>query len=469
MKHSTDLTREITDKRELVQWLEEGCKPETGPLRVGVENEKIVFNKNTLEPPPYDGPSGIGTLLEGFEKFGWVRENGDDQKLTGLKRGGASISLEPSGFLELSGTPVTSIHEISTELDQHIREAVEVGDGMGLGFLALGFHPMLSADRMPHMPSERAENMVGEASKSGVLSIHTALQTAAAQVSLDFTSEEDMRQKLRVSLSLQPIVVAMFANSPFSEGAPSGYLSYRSHANHNSFGGRYGFMLPVAFEDGFGFERYVDYALSLPLFGVFRGQHYIDVPNTPFVAYLSSKDHAAAGQPMTMNDWVDHLNSIWPEVRLRRSLEMRGADSNSPEMIKALAAFWTGLLYDNAALDQAVQMVKDWTAEDREYLRAQTPKTALQTPFLGTTVQDFAKNALMLSYQGLKNRAQKLPGGVDETAYLKPLFEIVQSGITPAQKLLKGYEGPWQGDVKKVFEAARYKAPSRKFSRGLAP
>lgn len=456
------MTREITDKRQLVQWLQDGCKPEAAPLLIGAENEKIVFRKDTLEPPAYDGPAGIGALLQGFEKFGWVRENVEGEKVTGLKRGGASISIEPSGFLELSGTPAMNVHQIAAELDQHIREAVEIGDGLGLGFLALGFHPLFSADHMPHMPSERAENMLGAMRRNKDLSIHIPMQTAAAQISLDYTSEEDMRQKLRVSLSLQPVVSAVFANSPFVEGAPSGYLSYRSHVSHNSFGGRYGFMLPVAFESGFGFERYVDYALALPLLGVFRGQHYVDVPRAPFASYLNGKDHAAAGQPVTMNDWVDHLSSIWPEVRLRRSLEMRGADSGSPEMLKALAAFWAGLLYDKASLDQAWQMVKDWTAEDREYLRGQTPQTGLQTPFLGTTVQEFARNALMLSYQGLKNRAQKLPGGVDETAYLRPLLEIVQSGVAPAQKLLKAYAGSWQGDVKKVFEAARYKAPRRR-------
>ena len=470
-KASKVRSKSIENIQQLSDWLESGCTP-ANDLLIGTENEKIIFDTKTFNPPAYKDKKGnhnISELLKGLsDQFGWkkVDEYGkeiDDQGVfVGLIRDEASISLEPAGQLELSGAPLKTVHETAEELDQHLLELDIVGKDLGLDLIGLGYHPTHNKENMPIMPKSRYklfQDYFIEKQFTGGLEMLFCTNTV--QVNLGFSSEEDMVKKLRVGLSLQPIVAALFANSPFLEGKPSGYLSYRSHLNHNLLGGRYGFMLPVAFDDDFGFEKYTEFALKdIPLLGVYRGGEFKGADDALFSEFMEGKLKACPGDKATMSDWVDHLNCIWPEVRLRQFLEMRGADCGPAEMIKALPALWVGLLYDDTALDQAYEMVKDWTEEDRDYLRTMTPLKALDTPFMGTKVKEIAQNCLALSEQGLKNRAIQNKSGVDESVYLAPLHEIAGSGRTLAQRLLDKYDNEWKGDLKHLFNQYSFRANS---------
>lgn len=454
----------IKDVKELAKWLEDGCTP-AKDLLVGVENEKIVFNTNTLEAAEYDGDKGLRRLLEMLrDSYGWksVEEAG---RLIGLEKNNSSLSLEPAGQFELGGAPLKNVHENAAELRRHLEEVHNVVGPIDLAMMGIGFHPVQSREDLPCVPKSRYENFADLfQSKNFLSAMDMMTSTCTCQVNLGFTSEEDMVKKLRVGLALQPIAVALFANSPFANGKPTGYLSYRSHVIQNNVDGRYGFMLPVAFEEDFGFERYADYALNeMPLLGVYQDEIFVGALGSHFKDFMEGKLDICPGQKATMQDWENHLNCIWPEVRLRRFLEMRGADCGPEEMINALPAFWVGLLYDDHALDQAYEMIKDWTEEDREYLRSMTPMQALQTPFLGTTVQEIAKNVLALSDAGLKNRNIKNEKGQDERIYLEPLHEIAQSGRTLAQRLLEKYENEWNRDITKIFDEYRMDKKSKIF------
>jgi glutamate--cysteine ligase len=329
---------------------------------------------------------------------------------------------------------------------------------MNIDLLALGFHPTHKGDDLPMVPKSRYRAWKKYIKENDVKGgIDGLFCTSTVQVNLGYESEEDMVKKLRVALALQPIAVALFANSPFVEGQPSGEQSHRSHLIHNYMNGRYGFMLPVAFEEGFGFEKFVDYALNeMPMMGLYKDGVFIDAKGGMFSDFMEGKLAASPGQKATFADWENHLNTIWPEVRLRRFLEMRGADNGPAEMIKALPAFWVGLLYDKQSLDTAYEMIRDWTEEDRDYLRAQTPITGLQTPFMGTTVQDIAKNCLALSEAGLKRRDIRDEHGNDESVYLAPLHEIAESGMNLAQRLLEKFHNAWGGDIKPLFKEQSY-------------
>lgn len=449
----------IESKQELIEWFEQGCTPADKRL-IGVEHEKPPFYLADNAPVPFKGQNGRAGIEDFIAKMvnekGWNPAAPENGVVLSVEKGNRNWTFEPAGQMELGGAPLKNVHQNAKETDDTIKEAVEVTGELGYGMLAMGFHPTHLAKDLPLMPKSRYEALFDWfEQKKFPTAADVASGTATVQVNMGYQSEEDMVKMLRVSLSLQPIAVAMFATSPFAEGKPTGYQSYRSHLLYNNMGGRYGFMLPIAFDDGFGFEMFADYALhTMPMLGVYKGNVFVDAKGAMFQDFIDGKLDILPGQKATLGDWQNHLNTIWPEVRVRRFLEMRGTDVGPQEMIKALPAFWVGLLYDKQALDEAYDMVKDWTAQDRDYLRIMTPQHGLQTPFMNgtTTVQEIAQNALAIAGKGLKRRAVLNAQGEDEAVYLEPLREIVTSGRNWAQRLEEKFNGEWQGDIRHAFD-----------------
>ncbi|WP_342359214.1 glutamate--cysteine ligase [Terrarubrum flagellatum] len=448
-------TTPIRARDELVAWFEKGCKTD-GELLAGAEHEKFPFYVVNRSPVPYE-PHGIHAILDGLaERTGWTPIMEDDHPI-GLfdSKGGGAISLEPGGQFELSGAPLPTAHAIDQETQKHLADVKAVAGPLGIGFLALGMSPIWTRAETPVMPKRRYEIMRNYMPKVGSLGLDMMFRTSTVQVNLDFTSEADMVRKLRVSLALQPIATALFANSPFTEGTLNGFKTKRSEIWRDTDNDRSG-MLPFAFEDGMGFERYVDYALDVPMYFVKRGDEYHDVTGASFRDLLHGKLRQLPGEAATISDWANHLSTIFPEVRLKRYLEMRGSDVGPAPMIPALAAFWMGLFYDSVALDQAWQIAKDWTADERQKLRDDVPKLALQATIQGRSVRDIARDVLQLSRDGLKRRAKLDSLGRNETRFLSPLDNIITANETQAERLIKLFNSEWKGDVARVFDAMAY-------------
>jgi len=443
----------ITDKVQLIEHLAAGSKP-VSAWRIGTEHEKFAYRLEDLRPLPYEGDQGIGAVLAGLRRFGWeaVEESG---RTIALRRGAASVTLEPGGQVELSGEPLETIHQTCDELHRHLEEMRTVCESLGVGLLGLGFQPKWRRDEIPWMPKGRYEIMGPYMRKKGSLGLDMMLRTCTVQVNLDFGSEADMVQKFRVGLALQPVATALFANSPFTDGQPNGYLSYRSHIWTDTDPDRTG-ILPFVFEDGMGFERYVDHALDVPMYFVYRDGRYIDVSGQSFRDFMAGRLPALPGEVPNLSDWADHLTTLFPEVRLKQYLEMRGADGGPWRRICALPALWVGLLYDTTALGAAWDLVKDWGAEDHAALRAEVPRSALATNFRGGTVLDLAREVLAIARDGLQRRALADGFGDNETHFLDALMEIAESGRTPAEELLESFAGRWRGSVDPVFREYAY-------------
>ncbi|MFC0679512.1 glutamate--cysteine ligase [Lysobacter korlensis] len=443
----------IEGRAQLVEYLASGVRPKDD-WRIGTEHEKFGFRFDDLQPPTFDGERGIEALLRGLTRFGWgpVDEHG---RTIALTRDGASVSLEPAGQLELSGAPLQTLHETCMEASSHLREVREVAEPMGLGFLGMGFQPKWRRDEMPWMPKGRYKIMREYMPKVGSLGLDMMTRTCTVQVNLDVESEADMVKKFRVALALQPIATALFADSPFTEGKPNGFLSYRSHIWSDTDAGRTG-MLDFVFEDGFGYERYTDYLLDVPMYFVYRDGQYIDASGQSFRDYLEGRLPAYPGQRPTLQDWADHSTTAFPEVRLKKYLEMRGADSGPWNRICALPAFWVGLLYDQTALDAAWDLVKDFSRDERHALRDGVPREAMNLRFRSGTVRDLAREALKISTHGLERRGNLNSRGADETVHIEPLLEIIQTGQTPAERKLELFHGPWGGRIDPVFREFAY-------------
>ena len=437
----------------LAAHLAAGCKP-ASEFRIGAEHEKFPFRVGSDAPVPYDGEGGIFALLSGLERFGWeeVREG---ETLIGLHRGGANVSLEPGGQFELSGAPLETIHDIHEETVQHLAEVRVVGQELGLGFLGVGFTPLWLRQDVPVMPKGRYKIMRAYMPKVGKLGLDMMFRTCTVQANLDFASEADMVLKFRTSLALQAVVTALFASSPFREGRPSGLLSTRAEVWTDTDPHRTG-LLDFVFEDGFGFETYTRWALDVPMYFVKREGRYIDVAGRSFRKFIAGELAELPGERATMKDWSDHITTMFPEVRLKTYLEMRGADCGPLHMLSALPALWAGVLYDDAALAAAWDLCKTWTSEDRHGLRADAARTGLKGQVAGRPVQDVAKDLLAIAREGLRRRARSREGLIDETAYLAPLDEIADSGVTIADRLLELYHGPWRGEVRNVFDEMAY-------------
>jgi glutamate--cysteine ligase len=446
----------IADKAQLVGFLAKGAKPRSD-WRIGTEHEKFPFLTDSLRPVSYEGDRSIRSLLEGLrQRFGWnpVME-GDKLIALSDPRGGGSITLEPGGQFELSGAPLETLHDTCEEVHDHLDQVREVGDALGIGFLGLGVSPRWILAETPMMPKGRYQIMASYMKRRSPRGLDMMFRSCTVQVNLDFSSEADMVKKMRVSLALQPVVTALFANSPFLEGKPNGYKSYRSEIWRYTDPDRTG-MLPFVFETGFGFERYVDYALDVPMYFVYRDGVYHDVSGESFRNFLEGKLPQLPAVTPTMKDWSDHLTTIFPEVRLKNYLEMRGADSGPWRRLCALPAFWTGLLYDQGSLDAAWDLVKHWSAEDRQNLRDAVPREALMAKVKGRVVREIAREILGYSRAGLSARGRKGCKGRDESSFLDVLDEIVERGLTPADDLLALYRGRWNENIDCVFRDFAY-------------
>jgi glutamate--cysteine ligase len=441
---------------QLAEYLAEGCKPKDD-WRIGTEHEKFGYRKDTLLPLPYDGPRSIKAMLEGLrDRYGWdpIEEQGH---IIGLVKDGANVSLEPGGQLELSGAPLATIHQTCDEVNEHLREVHTIADEIGAGFIGLGAAPIWSHEQMPMMPKGRYRLMTDYMGRVGTHGTQMMYRTCTVQVNLDFASEADMVQKFRVALALQPVATALFANSPFFDGKVNGFKSWRSRIWRDLDAARTG-MLPFAFEDGMGFERYVDYALDVPMYFVYRDGKYIDALGQSFRDFMKGELPALPGEKPTLSDWADHLTTIFPEARLKKFIEMRGADGGPWRRLCALPALWVGLLYDQSALDAAWDLVKGWDAETREGLRVAASVSALQAEAGGVKMHDLAREVLAIAEAGLKARAMPGAGGMvpDETHFLNALQESVESGSVPADELLEHYNGDWNGDLTRIYGAYSY-------------
>ena len=453
-REDTNQSPPIESKDDLIAWLAAGCKPPE-QWRIGTEHEKFVFNTVDCTPVPYEGPTGINALMRSMiECCGWqpIEEAGN---IIALKKApgiaGGNISLEPGGQFELSGAPLATVHETCAETGAHLREVLRVGEPLGIGFLGLGFSPKWTLAETPLMPKPRYGIMMDYMPKVGSRGLDMMFRTTTIQVNLDFSDEADMVKKLRVALALQPIATALFASSPFTEGKPNGFKSMRSEVWRDTDPNRTG-ILPFAFEDGMGFERYVDYALKVPMYFVYRNGHYIDAAGGCFGDFLNGELAQLRGEIPTLDDWSDHLTTLFPEVRLKRFLEMRGADGGRWDRICALPALWVGLLYDQDALSSAYDLISDWSVAEIQTLRDEVPRDGLATAFRDTTLQTIAGEVLRIARRGLEARARLSDDGQDETKFLAALEDIVASGRSVADDLLALYHGRWQGRVEPIFE-----------------
>ncbi|PZX11403.1 glutamate--cysteine ligase [Palleronia aestuarii] len=446
----------IERRAQLVEYMESGCKPPEA-WRIGTEHEKFGYCKDTLKPLPYEGERSIHAVLSGLrDKFGWapVEEAG---KLIGLEKDGANVSLEPGGQLELSGAPLETIHATCDEVNDHLAQVKAVADGIGVGFIGLGAAPHWSHEDMPLMPKGRYKLMDGYMQRVGTHGTQMMRRTCTVQVNLDFSSEEDMVKKLRVAIALQPVATALFANSPFFEGRTNGHKSWRSRVWRDLDADRTG-MVPFVFDDGFGFEAWADYALDVPMYFVYRDGKYIDALGQSFRDFLKGELPALPGEKPTLGDWADHLTTLFPEARIKKFIEMRGADGGPWRRLCALPAFWVGLMYDAEALDAAWTLCRGWDAETREALRVAASVDGLQARVGEIDMHALARDCVAISERGLKARARPGAGGLipDETHFLNALKESVESGRTPADDLLAEYRDSWNGDLTRIFEAHSY-------------
>lgn len=443
----------ITDARDLVAWLESGCKPRE-QWRIGTEHEKFGFRSDDLSALPFDGDRGVEAVLRGLAAFDW-EPVGEHGSVIALRHGGGSVTLEPGGQLELSGDLLDNLHQTCDEVNGHLAQVKAVAEPLRLGFIGMGFHPLHTRDAIPWMPKDRYRIMRAYMPRVGSLGLDMMKRTCTVQVNLDFSDEADMVAKFRASLALQPIATALFANSPFVEGKPSGYLSYRAHVWTDTDPDRTGLM-PWVFESGMGFERYVDWMLDVPMYFVRRNGEYIDAAGQSFRDFLAGRLPALPGEHPTLADWEDHLTTAFPEVRLKRYLEMRGADGGPWHRLCALPAFWVGLLYDADALAACLELTADWSHDDRERLRRDVAVKGLAAEIRGRSVRDIAAELLEAARRGLSNRKRLNGAGDDESGFLGALDQVVDSGLTPAEDKLRRYEDEWRGDISRLFAECAY-------------
>ena len=441
---------------QLAQYLADGCKPKAD-WRIGTEHEKFGYCKDTHKPLPFSGNRSIEAVLGGLrDRFGWapVTEGGF---LIGLEKDGANVSLEPGGALELSGAPVETIHQTCDEVNVHLAEVKSIADEIGVGFIGLGAAPAWSHDEMPLMPKGRYKLMDAYMDKVGTSGKMMMRRTCTVQVNLDFSSEPDMIQKMRVAIALQPVATALFANSPFFDGKPNGHKSWRARIWRHLDDARTG-MLPFVFDEDFGFERYVEYMLDVPMYFVYRDGKYVDALGQSFRDFLKGQLPALPGETPTLSDWADHLTTAFPEARLKQFIEMRGADGGPWRRLCALPAFWVGLTYDQEALDAAYDLCKDWDTETREQWRVAASVDGLQAKVGGQSMHDIARECINIAELGLKNRAMPGAGGMvpDETHFLNALKDSVETGKTPADELLEQYHGAWGGDLSTIYGEFSY-------------
>ncbi|VAW41182.1 Glutamate--cysteine ligase [hydrothermal vent metagenome] len=447
-------TQIIEHKSQLIDYIASGCKPKLD-WRVGTEHEKFGFDTKTLKPLGYHHKGGIGDILKGLkDKFGWRAEYEKDN-IIALFRNGCSVTLEPGGQLELSGAPLADIHATCLETALHLKEVKAVCEQYNSAFIGMGFQPVARKQDIEFMPKGRYKIMSAYMPKVGTLGLDMMKRTCTIQANLDYSSEADMVKKFRVSLALQPIATALFANSPFKNGKYNGFLSYRSHIWTDTDNARCG-TIPFVFESSMSFERYVDYMLDVPMYFAYRNGKYLDASGLSFKDFMLGELAILPGELPTMQDWEDHLTTAFPEVRLKKFLEMRGADGGPWRRICALPALWVGILYQQECLDAAWDLVKNWSNEDHQHLRDTVPKHGLCTKFKNGVVRDIALQMLKISRHGLEQRNILSQCGKDESIFLNPLQIIADTAVTPAERKLGKFHSVWNQDLKHLFEIYKY-------------
>ena len=447
----------IKDVGQLVEWLAKGAKP-AADWRIGTEHEKFLFHRDSLRPVAYDGDSGVEAMLNALckvigDKATPIIEKG---KIIGLKDGdGGSVSLEPGGQLELSGAPLSNLHQTCAETGRHLRHMRAVSSALGVGMLGIGFQPKWRRDDISWMPKGRYQIMRNHMPKVGTMGLDMMLRSCTVQVNLDYADEADMRRKFRTSLALQPIATALFANSPFKDGKPSGWLSGRAHVWTDTDNARCG-VPSCVFDPHFGYEQWIDYILDVPMYFLHRGEDYVDVAGKSFRDYLAGTLAGFEGEPPQMADFEDHITTAFPEVRLKQYLEMRGADSGSWANICALPAYWVGLLYCDEALAEAEDLVRDVGSDDVMAARLSVAKDGLRGKLGAHDVATLAKKTIDIASKGLRNRGIFDDGGDDESGFLQPLRKVIATQKTPAEVMLDLYHGDWAEDIDQVFTSNQY-------------
>lgn len=443
----------IESKDQLIDFIKSGEKNPAN-FKIGTEHEKFVFNLSNNRPVKYDGEKGIKDLLTSLEEFGWktIKEGNN---IIALSRsgalGGGSITLEPAGQFELSGAMLETVHETIKEIIDHKSQISLVGKKLDLGFLSLGFAPNWKREEMPVMPKERYQVMKRYMPTKGNHGLDMMFRSCTSQVNLDYSSEEDMIKKFRISLLAQPIVTALFANSPFKDGKLNNYKSYRSEVWKDTDPDRTG-ILPFVFKDNMGYESYVNYALEVPMYFIYRDGNYIDLAGSSFKDFIEGKLDKVSNYSATIEDWELHLTTIFPEVRLKTYLEMRGADAGGIAQICSLSAFWTGLLYNNDSLNKAGELFNDIDVAELAKVRNLVPKEGLNCAVGKYNVYNLASELIELSLQGLKSRNKLDIEGNDETKYLNPIIRIMKDKENSADKLIRKYNSEWNKDIMKIYE-----------------
>ncbi|MDP3263536.1 MAG: glutamate--cysteine ligase [Tabrizicola sp.] len=433
---------------QLAAYMASGSKPKD-QWRIGTEHEKFGWLTDTRAPLPYAGARSISVLFDELAtRYGWepVREGNN---VIGMTRNGANISLEPGGQFELSGAPLVSIHDIEAETREHLDEVKSIADPLGIKFMGIGAAPVWSHSEMPVMPKGRYRLMTDYMGRVGTHGTQMMYRTSTVQVNLDYASEADMVKKLRVALALQPVATALFASSPFFDGKVNGHKSWRSRIWRGLDDSRTG-MLPFAFEDGMGFQRYIDWVLDVPMYFVYRDGKYINALGQSFRDFLAGKLPALPGEKPTLSDFADHMTTVFPEARVKKYIEMRGADCGDFAHVVGLPAFWVGLMYDQGALDAAWDLVKGLDTETREGLRVAASVAGLQGEAGGVKLIDLARASVALSQAGLAAR------GLGEERHLAPLVEHVATGEVQADRWLQLYHGAWGGDLTPIYEASSF-------------
>ncbi len=453
-----ETSERITDKRQLIAYFSSAEKPKAKWL-IGCEHEKFPFRPSTLKPVNYDEPQGLRDLYTQMQRFGWqpIMEN---ENIIGLTRNRAAISFEPGGQVELSGAPLANLHELSAEIDQHLEEICQIGNELNIGFLGMGFHPTARREDIAWVPKGRYKIMREYMPKRGTLGLDMMLRTCTTQVNLDFSDEADMIKKFRVGLALQPIATALFATSPFKESKPSGFVSYRMNIWSDTDNDRSG-PIPFAFDESFGYERYTDYALDVPMYFVYRDGRYIDCAGQSFRDFMQGKLPALPGEIPNMTDWANHLTTLFPDVRLKKIIEMRGADVGPTPSIVALPSFWVGLLYDASALDAAWDMIKGWSVEEKQTLHDEVPRLGFNAEINGRKVVDIAYEAIVIAKEGLRRRAIRTKNGTDETHYLGWLLSLTKSRQTVSDQLMMQAKYSSDFKIATVFDSFRLLPPSK--------
>ncbi|CAD7699360.1 unnamed protein product [Ostreobium quekettii] len=445
VRASNQTTERILTKDDLLGYMQSGCKPRSR-WRIGTEHEKLGFNTADNRRINYEQISNVLRSLE--RRFGWQPIMEGDN-IIGVKLDGQSVTLEPGGQFELSGAPLETLHQTCGEVNSHLYQVKAIAEEMGISFLGIGFDPTWEQEDVPMMPKGRYKLMKSYMPTVGGLGLDMMFRSCTIQVNLDFESEKDMVEKFRIGLCLQPIATALFANSPFKERKPNGYLSWRSKIWTDTDAARCG-NLPFVFDEGFGFERYVEHALDVPMYFVYRNGTYVDCLGMSFRDFMEGKLPSLPGVYPTMDDFESHLSTLFPEVRLKKFLEMRGADGGPWKMICALPALWVGLLYDEEAQRQAADLVADWSRDDRDYLLEEVAKTGLRTPFRGRTVLDLSRDVVEIAKGGLLRR------GFDEASFLGELENVLDSGVCAADTLLHKYNTVWNQSVDPVYAEYQY-------------